>query len=215
MAGLTTNQITSITRKRILETTSEIVDDATILLYMNLTQEDIYKKVFPNSHILSATVAFTNGVGTLPTRFGTLYGDAVDSSGSNFFPELSIEDFKKETLAQAVTIEGGTIKVYPTTTASLDIKYYPTFTDLTSAVNPSINSYFHECLIDGTTYRCLFELQDQELATFYKAKYDKDMAEKIAVQSMYEEDNQRSAQLFGAQTLISESGEIGGDPNFF
>lgn len=211
--SLTTNQITTIARKRILEATSEIIDDATILIYANLTQQDIYKKAFPNDQILSATVTFTNGVGTLPTRLGTLYGAPMDSSRALSFPELSIDDFEKKTLANAVTIEGGTIKVYPTTTASLTVKYYPTFADISSSVNPTINSYFHELLIDGIVYRAYFDLQDESLATFYKQKYDKDLAEKIAVQSQYEEGNQRNSQLFNEQSLISDD-LYGGGANF-
>jgi hypothetical protein len=212
---MTTNTITQLARAKLLETTSELISDATILIYANLAQQDIYKRAFPNDQILSATVTFTNGVGTLPTRFGTLYGDPVDSSGANFFPELSIDDFNKETLAQAVTIEGATIKVYPTTTASLTVKYYPTFADITSASNPTINSYFHELIIYGILFRAYEDLQDESLAKYYKDKYETDLEQKIAIQSNYEEGNQRSAQMFSAQTLISETGTMGGDPNFF
>jgi hypothetical protein len=212
---MTTNQITSMARLKILETTSEVISDETILLYANLAQQDIYKKAFPNDQILSATISFSGGVGALPTRFGTLYGSPSDSSGNNFFPELSIEDFAKQTLPQSVTIEGGTIKVYPISTGSLTVKYYPTFADISSSVNPTINSYFHELIVYGIIFRCYEDLQDESLAAFYRAKYDKDLEEKMAIQSNYEEGNQRSSQLFGAQTLISESGQLGGDPNFF
>lgn len=212
--SLTTNNITTIARKRILETTNEVIDDATILIYANLTQQDIYKKAFPNNQILTATVTFTNGVGTLPTYFGTLYGDAFQSI-SNVFPELSIDDFQKQTLAQAVTIEGGTIKVYPTSTTSLTIKYYPTFPEISSSVNPTIDSYFHELIIDGIVYRAQFDLQDPELGTFYKQKYDTDLAEKIAIQSNYEEGNQRAGQMFSEQTLITDNGSNIGNPNLF
>lgn len=209
---MTTNQITTIARKRILETTGEVISDETILIYANLAQQDIYKKAFPKSQILTASVSLVSGVGTLPALFGTLYGDAY--IGTDFYPELSIEDFLKKTLYRCVTIEGGTIKVLPATSGSITIKYYPTFADISSGVNPSINSYFHECIVDGIVYRAQFDLQDESLGTFYKQKYDKDLAEKIAVQSQYEEDNQRSGSMFNEQALISDGANLI-DPNHF
>ncbi len=210
--NLTTNQITTLARKKILEATTDVVDDATILIYANLTQQDIWKRAFPNSQILSATISFTSGVGTLPARFGTLYGDAKRNT-ADYFPELSIEDFNKQTLPQSVTIEGGTIKVYPTTISSLDIKYYPTFADMTSAVNPSIDGYFHECIIYGILYRAFEDLQDEALSEFYSAKYEKLLGQKISTQSNYEEGNQRAGQMFSEQSLIG--GLSSENPNFF
>ncbi len=163
---------------------------------------------------MTATVTFTNGVGALPSQFGTLYGDAFKTLG-DYFPELSIDDFQKQTQGQAVTIEGNTIKVYPTTTASLVIKYYPTFPDLTSAVNPTMNSYFHEPIIYGILARAHEDLQDESLAKFYNDKYEAMLAQRIANQSMYEEGNQRGGQLFTEQSLISDNIGTGGGPNFF
>lgn len=211
---MTTNQILQAIRAKALETTTEVLSDATVLLYANLAYQDVSKRVFPNDQILSATVTFTNGVGTLPSQFGTLYGDAVDSASStNYFPELSIDDFNKQTLAQAVTIESGTIKVYPTTTASLTIKYYPTFPDLTTAVNPTINSYFHLPIVYGALSMVHEDLQDEALVKFYEEKYEKMLTERMAHQSMYEEGNQRSSQMFSQQDLIG--GLSSDSPNFF
>lgn len=201
---LTTNNITGIVRKRILEATTDIVDDVTLLIYVNLTYQDIQKKIFPNDQITSATVSFISGVGTLPATFGTLYGSPVNTA-TNSFPELSIADFSNGTQTQGVTIEGGAIKVLPTSTTSLNIKFYPKFPTLTSSVNPTINEYFHECIIDGASFRCLFDLQDPELAAFYKTKYDNDLREKMGVLSNFEETNQNSGEMFIGQNLIGGS----------
>jgi len=198
---MTTAQILQLVRAKILETSTEIITDETLLIYANLTKEDIVKRAFPNNQIASATITFTNGVGTLPTDFGTMYGDAFKEL-NNYFPELSIDDFQKQTLAQAVTIEGGTIKVYPTTTASLTIKYYPTYPDLTASVNPTFDAYFHEPIIYGTLSRVYEDLQDQDLATFNGVKYENMLNQKIANQSNYEEGNQRSGQMFSEQNLL-------------
>jgi hypothetical protein len=198
---MTTPQITAAIRAKILESGTELLSDATVLLYANFTYQDICKRIFPNDHILTATVTFTAGVGTLPATFGTLYGDPTDSA-SNRFPELSIDDFNKKTLEQAVTVEGATIKVLPTTTTSLTVKYYPTFPDLTASVNPTINSYFHECIIWGTLSRCYEDMQSLEDSVFYGNKYEQELNKKIAMQSQFEEGNQRSGEFFNYQQLI-------------
>lgn len=209
---MTTNQILQAVRAKVLETTTEVLTDATLLLYVNLTYQDVYKRIFPNDQILSATVTFTNGVGSLPATFGTLYGDAREGT-NNFFPELSIEDFNKQTTAQGVTIEGGQMKVFPTTTSSLTIKYYPTFPDLTTTVNPTINSYFHYPIVLGATSMVHEDLQDEQLSKYYYDKYEAELTRRMSVQSNYEEDNQRGGQFFVQQDLIG--GLSGNDPNYF
>lgn len=209
---MTTNQILQLVRNKVLETTTEIVTDSNLLLYVNLAYQDVYKRIFPNDQILTATVTFTNGVGTLPTNFGTLYGDALEGT-ANFFPELSIDDFNKQTAGQGVTIEGGAIKVYPTTTASLVIKYYPTFPDLSTSVNPTINSYFHLPIVYSAVSMVHEDLQDETLSKYYFDKYESDLTRRMSVQSNYEEGNQRGGQMFVGQDLIG--GLSGGDPNHF
>lgn len=212
---MTSAQITAAIRSKILESGTEILSDAIVLLYANLTYQDICKRIFPNDHILTATVTFTAGVGTLPATFGTLYGDAVDSASDyNYFPELSIDDFNKQTLSQGVTIEGSTIKALPTTTTSLKVKYYPTFPDLTASVNPTINTYFHECIIWGTLSRAYEDMQDLENSVFYGNKYEQELEKKIAMLSNFEEGNQRSGQMFRHQDLIGDMFS-GADPNHF
>lgn len=198
---LTTNQILSLARAKLLEEGTEIISNDTILIYANLTYQDIIKRVFTDNKILSATIPFSSGVGTLPTLFGTLYGSAQDSSG-NVFEQVSIEDFDNKTLNRMVTIEGGEIKCHPTTTASLEIKYYPTYPNLTATQNPEIDEYFHECIIYGILGRAFEDLQDQELADKYSAKYENIVLKKQAAQSNYEETNQRGGQMFTYQRLL-------------
>ena len=184
-----------------MEATEEIISDDTLLTYINFTKDDIVKRAFPNNEIKSATINFVNGIGTLPTDFGTMYGDAFKELG-NYYPELSIDDFQKQTLAQAVTIESGSIKVYPTTVATLTIKYHPTYVDVSLTVDPTIDSFFQEPLIYGALYRAFEDLQDESLSTFYNTKYENMLNQKIATQSNYEEGNQRSGQMFSEQDLL-------------
>lgn len=198
---LTTTQIITLARAKLLEITTEIISDATILIYANLTYTDLIKRVFTNDNILSSTISFANGVGSLPVGFGTLYGSAQDV-GNNVFEEVSIEDFDNKVMNEMVTIEGGLIKAYPSTTSSLAIKYYPKFDPLTTSQNPEINEYFHECIIYGILARAFEDLQDQELASFYNAKYEAILAQKSSIQSNYEEGNQRGGVMFTYQKLI-------------
>lgn len=213
--SLTTSQIIALSRAKLLEQTDEIISDDTLLIYANLANQDVSKRVFTNDKILSSTITFTNGTGTLPALFGTLYGSAQDSGGS-IFEEVSIEDFDNKTLAQMVTVEGGNIKAYPTTTGSLSIKYYPKFDALTitPTTTPNVNEYFHELIVYGILQRAFEDLQDEELATIYANKYEKELLKKISTQSNYEENNVRGGQMFNYVPLISGSGN-GGGANFW
>lgn len=198
---MTIQQAIQLARIKLLEQTSEVVSDETLLLYANLTNIDLVKRTFTNDKILSATISFSNGVGSLPATFGTLYGSAQDSSG-NVFEEVSIEDFDNKTLDRMITVEGGQFKIYPTTTTSVNVKYYPTFATLTVASTPSVNEYFHECIVYGILARAFEDLQDFEMATAYNAKYESMIIQKSGIQSNYEESNQRGSQLFTYQRLI-------------
>lgn len=195
------SNILQICRKKLLEDTTEVISDEILLSYANLTNIDLVKRLFTNDKILSATVAFSNGEGTLPATFGTLYGSAQDSNG-NVFEEVSIEDFDNKVLDRMITVEGGKFKCYPTDTVSLAIKYYPTFSTLTYASSPSVNEYFHECMIYGILERAFEDLQDEELSAFYKSKFEAMVAQRSAVQSNYEEGNTRGGQFFSYQQLL-------------
>lgn len=198
---MTIQQIINLSRIKLLEQTTEVVSDETLLLYANLTNIDLVKRLFTNDKILSATVNLTNGVGTLPTGFGTLYGSGKDSSDNNY-EEVSIEDFDNKTLGKMMTIEGNTLKVSPMDVSSIAIKYYPTFSALTVASTPSVNEYFHECMVYGILERAFEDLQDESLSAYYKAKYESEVARRAATQSNYEEGNTRGGQMFSYQQLI-------------
>jgi len=200
---MTTTQITQLVRLKLLESGTDIISDATILIYANLAHKDVIKKAFPNSSITTSTVTFTAGVGTLPATFGTLYTDAIDSN-DNIFPEVSIADFvRKEAGGEnCVTIESATIKASPTTTASLVIKYYPTYSTLTASVNPTIDEYLHEPIIYGTLARAYEDLQDPELSQFYSNKFDSMLDKKLSVLSNYEENAERGGQMFNGINIL-------------
>jgi len=201
---MTTNTIISISRKKILEETNDLVSDETLLIYANLAYKSVIKKSFVNGEIQTATITFTGGVGTLPADFGTLYTDAYDVS-KNIYPEVSISDFIRQDGQQAITIEGGALKVSPTSVTSLIIKYYPVYAELTTVVNPTIDEYLHEPIVYGIIYRAYEDLQDPELSVYYKTKFDEMLAEKLADISNYEEDAQRGNVMFNGINVIGDN----------
>lgn len=205
---MTTTEILTLVRAKLLEAGSEILPDATLLIYLNLDYEDMYKRLFTNNSILEGTATFTAGAYALASTVGTLYGAAFDSAG-NRFEEVSIEDFDSGTLPRMVTIQEGELKVYPANTASLTFKYYPKPVPLTTVQNPTIDSYFHEPLVYGTISRSHEDLQDEELATFYMNKREAMIKDRLQNNSIYEETNQRGAQMFGQQDLIGGGGGLG------
>ena len=199
--SLTTTQILSLARSKLLEATPEIITDETLLIYANLTYKDLIKRTFTNNKIASAVVNFTNGVGSLPALFGTLYGGGFDS-GNNLFEEVTIEDFALKLLPQMITVEAGQLKVYPTTTTQLTIRYYPTYADLTAGSTPGIDEYFHESIVYGILARAFEDLQDESLSAYYAGKYEADLTKKLGIQSNYEEGNQRGGQMFNGINLL-------------
>ena len=198
---MTTNEIIKLARRKLLEVTTDVIPSDIMLIFANEAYKDVYKSVFPMADVTTATVAMTAGVGTLPTTFGTMYGDAVDSSG-NFYPEVPIEDFHREQIERMVTVEGGELKVYPTDVASLTIHMWPKPVALTTTQDPTIDDFFHELIVYGILWRAHEDLQDEELATFYRQKFNNELQAKQATQSVYEETNQRGAVMFNYQRLV-------------
>lgn len=202
---MTTNEILNAVRRKALEVSTDIISDVTLLLYANQAYMDVYKRIYVNSDITSTTLALTGGAVAVPAGLGTLYGDAVDSAG-NLYPEVPIEDFHRRTLGRMVTIEAGFIKAYPVDTSSLTVRYWPKPDALVADSTPSIDEFFHEPIIYGTLARVFEELQDEELSNHYRSRFNTDMAERAAVQSAYEETNQRGAVMFTDQNLIGGFG---------
>ena len=200
---MTTSEILQIVRLKLLEAGQELVSDTTLLIYANLSYKDIIKKAKINSSITPATISFTGGVGTLPATFGALYGYPEDSNG-NIFPNLSIADFERqnESGVQAVTIEGGEIKVSPDTTSSLSIKFYPTYPTLTSLVDPSIDEYLHEPIVYGVLARAFEDLQDFEMAQLNMNKFNNMLKDKLDTIQDYDSQSQQGGQMFNGISIL-------------
>jgi hypothetical protein len=200
---MTTAEILSSVRRKILETGTEIISDSTLYSYVNLAYQDVYKRIYPNSSITSDDIVCVSGVCTLPADFGTLYGEAYDTSNLGY-EEVSIADFKRGEFDRAVCGEAGALNVSPSTTAALSIKYYPQPEELSAGQNPTINDFFHEAIVYGATYRCHEDLQDETLTQLYQARYKQEMTDRLEALSTYEETNQRGGVMFTEQSLISD-----------
>lgn len=199
--ALTTLQILALARNKILEKTNDVVSDETMLIYANLAYQDVIRKISPKRSIQKANVVFTNGVGALPADFGTIYTDAMDSQG-NYYPEMSIADFIRADGQNAICIENNQFKATNNLNATLTVYFWPSYQALTTAVNPSINDAFHEVLVYGIVYRAFEDLQDPELATYYKNEFQTKIKENSDDLSSYDEDGQRGNVMFNPINIV-------------
>lgn len=201
--SLTSSQISGAIRRKILEQTSDLVTDDVLFLNMNLAYDDLKMRSFTNDQIQSATIVLTNGVGTLPANFGTLYGPGYKSTTDRTpFEEKSIADFDRDLEGNGITIEGGFIKVHPTSESQIIIKYYPSYDALTSIQNPELNGYLHELIIYGAMYRIYEDLQNHTLGQYFKNYYEDEVKAKLGVTSNYQEDNADGGQMFNGISII-------------
>lgn len=200
---LTTAQIKSAIRRKILEESTDLVTDDTVYLNMNLAYDDIKFRTFTPDQVESATVTFTNGSGSLPANFGTLYGPAYQSATNKTpYAEKSIGEFDGEDAGPAMAVIGGALKVVPSTTASLIIRYYPSYPALDTIENPDVHPYFHELIIYGAIWRILEDLQDEARSAYYRSIYEAEFAKKSNSLSNYQEDNQGGNSLFNGIRII-------------
>ncbi len=201
---MTSQQIANAIRSKLLEQTSDLVTDDALFLNMNLAYDDLKIGTFTNDQIKSATITLTSGVGTLPADFGTLYGPAyISLTDKTPLNEKSIADFDRaEEGEYGITVEQGTLKVNPTTLASVLIKYYPTYDALTASQDPEINSYLHELIIYGAMYRIHEDLQNEAMRAYYENVYRTKFIEKTSALQSYETDNADGGQLFNGIRII-------------
>jgi len=200
---LTTNKIISAVRRKILEETTDMVSDDTLLMNANLAYDDLKIKTFTPDQIKKTTVALTAGVGTLPADFGTGYGPAYkDETDRTSYNEKAIVDLDRNPDIEGYAIIEGEITVTPSTTASINFRYYPSYAELTSSQDPEINEYLHELIIYGAVWRILEDMQSEALAEFYKGRYSELLEEKKSALSNYQRDNQDGGTLINGIRLI-------------
>lgn len=199
---MTTNEIIATARRKVLETTDEIVSADAALLYANQAYIEVYKQVVTGNKVTSQTIVCTDGVCTIPATYGRMYTNAIDQNGREFV-EVSIADFYNDDLSgYRYTVENGAIKVSETDVTTLVVRFYAKPETLSDSVNPTIDEYFHEVLVYGVVWRMHEDLQDEELATYYQNKFGDELKRRMSNQSNYEESNQKGGQMFTDQRLI-------------
>ena len=199
---MTTDEIISTARRKVLETTDEIISDSAALQYANQAYIEVYKRVFTTNQVASATVVCSNGTCSLPADYGRMYTRAYDQDGREF-TEISIADYHDDGRdGYFYTIEDGSLLVSETDVTALTVRYYAKPDTLTTGSTPTIDEYFHEVIMYGTVWRMHEDLQDEELASYYQNKFEDELARRLGNQSNYEEANQRGGQMFAEQRLI-------------
>ena len=196
MSALTTNTILSAVRRKILEETTDLVSDSTVLMNANLAYDDLKIRSFTPDQINQATIALTLGLGTLPADFGTGYGPGYkDLTDRTPYNEKSIADLDRNPLLEGYAIIEGEIQVMPTTTTQLVVRYYPKYDALATDQDPQINEYLHELIIYGAIWRIYEDLQNEAMSQYFLEKYTELLKEKKGALSNYQRDNQDGNQL--------------------
>lgn len=199
---MTTDQIIATARRKVLETTDEIISAESALLYANQAYIEVYKRVFTTNQVTSATIVCSSGTCTLPADYGRMYTRGYDQNGREF-TEISIADYHDDNLqGYFYTIEGGSLLVSEDDVTSLTVRYYAKPETLVSGNTPSIDEYFHEPIVYGTVWRMHEDLQDEELASYFQNKFEEELTRRLGNQSNYEESNQRGGSMFQEQRLI-------------
>ena len=198
---MTTSEILASTRRKLLESGTELVDDTTLLLYANQAYIEVWKRTFTPNVVDYRSIVCSNGICTLPTDYGRMYSFATDTSG-NVYNEYSIADYTVSDFEYGFTIREGQMIVSQSSITSITISYYPVPATLTTIQNPTTDPYFHECIVYGAMWRALEDLQDEELSTYYQNKFETELTRRIGNQSSFDETNQRGGQMFMPQTLI-------------
>ncbi len=202
---MTTNELLEEIRDTLLEQTEEIFSNDQLLRYANRTKDDIAKRLLTKDLITKTTLAFTSGVATLPSDFESFYsaGDQDIVGTGNNFGWYSAADFNNADFDYGIGYDNGQLNVYPTTTGTLYMRYYKTLADMTVGSTPTLPTYTHDLIIDGSLARAFEKTQDFELAQYYEAKYERRLKQKQEVISYSEEGAQKGGQMFRPQNLIN------------
>ena len=198
---LTTQEIKTAVRSKLLEETTDLISESKLDFAINRAYEDIQYSSFTNDQIKTVEVTFVNGEADVPADFGTMYGPAFDGS-KNRYQEQSIEAFDRIDGENAVTVEGGKLKIKPQKSLTLTVKYYPKYAALSAVQNPEVHPYLHELIVYGGVYRLHEDLQNEALAQYYKLRFEQELQNRNAKLANYEDDNQGGNEMFIGKRLI-------------
>ena len=217
-----TTQIINLARRKILESTEEIFDNETLLLYANLCKDELVKRYLGKKLIKNTTLNFSGGSVAKPTNWNGHYfsSDNPNPNQGTEYKFVSIEDFQNGAYPYMLCEDGDNLKVYPVSVATLYTWYWSKTTDMAlspSIVNPptELDDLLHECIVYGIVYRALEDAQDFELSKFFNDKFEAEFEKRTMAISQLEESSQEAGSLLNPLPDLNFSafGGAFNDPN--
>lgn len=213
---MTSSGIISQARKKVLELTTEIVSDDDLYLYGNQAKDEIAKRLFSKDLLKQITLSFSSGSVAAPSDFESFYNATDQSaSGGTMWDWMSNQDFDNQVAPYMLTYLEGNIKVYPTSTPTIYLKYWKKLVDFSANVQPTLDSFLHDLIVDGIVWRALEDLQEFDLSTRFLNKFESRLAMKASAISQSEEKGQRGGSLFNYVNLLPDIRSSSSDPNRF
>lgn len=213
-----TVDILKLARKKLLENTQEIFSDDDLLLYGNMTKDELAKRYVGNRLIKKATLVFTSGAVTRPTDWnGAYFINDTGLKGGNQYKMVNIGDFYADKYPYMVTEEDGNL-ITNTGAPQLTFWYYKKLTDMASGETPvdppiELDDFLHELIIYGIVYRGFEDAQDFELSKYFKDKFEAEYTIRTSHLSGLEESPMEAGELFQPLPDLNFSGYQSQDPN--
>lgn len=213
-----TVDIIKLARKKLLENTQEIFSDDDLLLYANLTKDELAKRYLGNRGIKKATLTFVSGEVTRPTDWnGAYFINDTGAKGGNEYKMVNIGDFYADKYAYMVTEEDGKL-INNTGATSLTFWYFKKLSDLASGETPidpptELDDFLHELIIYGIVWRGFEDAQDFELSKYFKDKFEAEYTIRTSHLSELEEAPMESGEMFEPLPDLNFTGYGASDPN--
>lgn len=219
---MTTAQILKLARRKLLEATTEIFSDDDLLLYANISKDELAKRFLGKSLIKKTTLTFVNGYADKPSDYNGLRYAYPSADSKDFqFRSTNSEDFRKERFNRMLTIEGNKFRVYPESTQTVEMIYWAKLADLgisPEIINPpeELDDLLHELISYGIVWRAFEDLQDFELSRFFKDKWEADFELKKMTLNELDRGADESFELFEPLPDLNFTGyAISNDPDYF
>lgn len=212
MITLTTQNIIQFSRDKLLEVGDAVVNTEKLLVYANLTQDDLAKDLYTDDMTVPTTLVFTGGYATIPTDWEShrLSKNSQVPGQGDIFEWVNLEDFRAGKYSRMIAKINGQIAVYPTNTSILYTDYFKKLPNMAITPiyqGPSVDASLQELMIDGVLYRAFEDLQEFDLAKEYRGKYEAEKKIKTKRISFAEENPQKSGEMFNGIDIIG--GNVG------
>lgn len=213
-----TVDILKLARKKLLENTQEIFSDEDLLLYGNLTKDELAKRYLGNRGIKKATLNFVNGEVARPTDWNGMYfANSTGQKGGNEYKMVNIGDYYGDKYPYMLVEEDGMLK-NNNGASQVTVWYFKKLSDI--AISPTIidppaelNDFLHELIVYGIVWRGFEDAQDFELSKYFKDKFEAEYTIRTSHLSELEEAPMESGEMFEPLPDLNFSGYGASDPN--